>query len=600
MTLSAECELQARRAGPRPADHKFKIAESRPATITTNNSLPMTTRRVDDIDDKDDNDAIAADDVLEHEVRSMRVKSMKSELASRGVSLLGFVEKNDLIDALLHARRRDVAVGRATTMSSGDLSAGAASAVPPLPSSLREFARQFEDADAPDLARDAISLFEAAWEGIVAKNDDKHVDDYDDGEKKRRGPPSSWQLAMAIKRGSTKLDNLMSDYIKTVPAEITAMVGDDAFDASKFTSDALDAFRALRDLDFAELGTIHYEHIYSALDREGDDWYGRSKFVHDDSIDVRAIAKFCRDVVHLTETLRKLIGRRIAIDDAEGVVKLNESRMAGLAFEEKDAEDGNDDPSSTTAAVASARRVIVRTSGVDRGTRLIIHRDAAMSYLPNDAISLAYLRAENLVPPAVKDGPPLVYSGGAHAVEMPSFKIKWVQLFGTTSDDNPLLTPRMAARIHSLVSLATEDELRDYYTDGCIPIYLPEEALPFFRRSAEWRDDYYQCHARIGMRLQGGLLPKPDCYGENVALRNVMRKMRDHYDGDDDVPVFCEYLPAFPNDNNYEIVEGILCNDKKTLKSYRHPSMWFHAFEYPGQSEIKSFFAPRNDGRSKA
>jgi hypothetical protein len=32
----------------------------------------MTKRRVDDIDDVDDNDAIAADDVLEHEVRSMR------------------------------------------------------------------------------------------------------------------------------------------------------------------------------------------------------------------------------------------------------------------------------------------------------------------------------------------------------------------------------------------------------------------------------------------------------------------------------------------------------------------------------------------------
>jgi hypothetical protein len=161
---------------------------------------------------------------------------------------------------------------------------------------------------------------------VVAKNDDKHVDD-DDNETKRQGPLSSWKrrreeecgaippLAMAIKRGSTKMENLMSDYIKTVPAEITAMVGDDAFDASKFTNYARDAFRALKDLDFAEHGTIPYEHIYSALYKEGDDWYGRSKFVHDDSIDVRAIAKFCRDVVHLTETLRKRNGRRLAIDD---------------------------------------------------------------------------------------------------------------------------------------------------------------------------------------------------------------------------------------------------------------------------------------------
>jgi hypothetical protein len=34
-----------------------------------------------------------------------------------------------------------------------------------MPASLRDFARQFEDADVPDLARDAMTLVEAAWDG---------------------------------------------------------------------------------------------------------------------------------------------------------------------------------------------------------------------------------------------------------------------------------------------------------------------------------------------------------------------------------------------------------------------------------------------------
>jgi hypothetical protein len=258
---------------------------------------------------------------------------MKSELASRGVSILGLVEKNDLIRRAApceEARRcrrsrHDDDVGRPVD---GSRQRGARSHR--CHRSLREFARQFEDADAPDLARDATSLFRGdggrgLWRRMTTSTSTimtmarrRGEDLRRRGSGGRRSVASSPPLAMAIKRGSTKLYNLMSDYIKTVPVEITAMVGVDAFDAFKFTNDARDAFHALRDLDFAELGTIHYEHIYSALDREGDDWYGRSKFVHDDSIDVRAIAKFYRDVVHLTETLRRRNGRRIAIDDAEG------------------------------------------------------------------------------------------------------------------------------------------------------------------------------------------------------------------------------------------------------------------------------------------
>ncbi len=180
----------------------------------------------------------------------------------------------------------------------------------------------------------------------------------------------------------------MSDYIETVPAEITAMIGD-AFDAAKFTHDAGAAFLYLKCLNFAKLGTIHYEHIYSALEIHGEDRYDRPSFMYDlRRAEARLLAKLCRDVVELTESLRKRNGRRIAIDMTE-VAKLNDSRSPGFSFEEREGV-GN------TPLTVDARSVIVKTSGIDRGTRLIIHHRTTLSYLPNDAILLAYVNVENL------------------------------------------------------------------------------------------------------------------------------------------------------------------------------------------------------------
>ena len=514
----------------------------------------MSKRKVDD----------AATAEMEREVRSLTVKTMKSELESLGVSLLGMVEKADLIDALLWARR---GTGHAAPSSSSQM-----------PASLRDFARQFEDANVPDLARDAMTLVEAAWGGSV--------------EEEEEGIP----LARAIKCGSAEFDVLTSDYVKTVPAETTAMVGD-AFDAAKFTSDANTAFQALKSLDFAKLGTIHYEHIYSALNREGDDWYGRSGHFDFDSLgaDVRVVAKFCRDIVELTESLRKRTGRRIAIDMAE-VTKLNDSRKAEFSFEEKE-KDGS-------VPLTSARSVIVRTSGkadLDRGTRLIIHHSTTLSYLPNDALSLAYVKVENLIPGstlrtidgklAVQDGPPLVHTGATHRIKKATYEFKWDRLFGTSAD--AFLTPRMAARIHDMAGYKVDHELRDYYTEGNLPD-LPEEALPFFKRSAEWRDDYYQCHTRIGMHLQNGLIPRPECYGENIALRNITDSLQHNFDGGYGEPMLCENLPTFLNDDNYSLVEQDIIRNDKIAMLYRHPNMWFHAFkEDPAQPKITSYFAPK-------
>ena len=452
-----------------------------------------------------------------------------------------------------------------------------ANAILPMPSSLREFPRQFEDADAPDLALEAMTLLEKKWNGH---------EEY---------PP----LARAIKDGSAELEEMFSKYIETVPEENAFMVGGDAFDAAKFTSDARAAYSALKSLDFAKLGTIQYEHIYSAMDIEGEHGiegehhggYFMSKYDFLGT-NVRVVADLCRDIVELTETLRKRNGRRIAIDMAE-VTKLNESRKAGFFFTRDDADEEE-------RALGACEVIRVMTSGVlpgyGYGTSLHIYNDITQAYLPNDAISLAYIKVENLMSGstwrtaegglAVKDRPPLNYKVDRREL-LPMDEIDWDSLYGKSSD-NSLLTPGMAAHMCKILQRYTGDAgipepegslFYDYYVNKYLPWELPVEASPFFRRSIEWRDKYIECHKSIEMRLQTGLHPLTNCYGENVALHGVMYNM---------------------GDNTHDIEHDIVFNDTNTLELYRHPNMWFSAFLFAGEPNITSHFAPKARNISQA
>jgi len=165
------------------------------------------------------------------------------------------------------------------------------------------------------------------------------------------------------------------------------------------------------------------------------------------------------------------------------VIKLNDSRKAEFSFEENEKEG--------SVPLTIARSVIVRTSGkadLDRGIRLIIHHSTILSYLPNDAISLAYIKVENLIPRstsrtingklAVQDGPPLVYTRAMHMIKKATYEFKWDRLFGTSADQ--FLTPIMAARIHDMAGSKVDHELRDYYTEGIL-LDLPEEGFSFFQ-----------------------------------------------------------------------------------------------------------------------
>lgn len=183
----------------------------------------MTKRKVEDAE-------------LELEIRSMTIKSMKSELESMGVSLLGLAEKEDLIDALLRAR--NVAV--ATFLPSSVL---------PMPASLRALAKQFEDADikneAHDIVSDATTLIYSAWSGTMKVT--------------YFGSKRGIRLTDALTRSITQLDALSLKYINIVPAECTVMVGD-AFNSDMFIRDHNVAFNALKSFEFDSIGSIGYEH----------------------------------------------------------------------------------------------------------------------------------------------------------------------------------------------------------------------------------------------------------------------------------------------------------------------------------------------------
>ena len=415
-----------------------------------------------------------------------------------------------------------------------------------MPASLRELVRQIENADefdvAPDLARAATALVEAAWDGSMCE-----------GIVGRR-----ILLPDAIQRSTADLDAAAFAYITTVTARIKAMVGD-AFDDAEFTRDNLRAFAALKGLKFDGLGTAHFEHIQAALTENEKAWRGGS---HRD--DVYAIQQFCVRIVELTESLRQRTGRRIANDLVHDSVVATEPDAHGDA--------GGEEPPEPQLTYNSA------------AGRIFGGRDW----------------------PQCVDGP-----------------FDWARLFGHSTDDDdedgPWLTPRMAARIHC-AAIEDAERILVQCKELDFPPRLPKVARPFFKKSKEWRESFRECYVRIGMRLQKGLPPSPNCTGEELAFHNIMERVRGDELGIEFDESF-EALPRFANDENYGLINDVAVDDEDVLclyedgdngysdsdtdepnvdnsvlgpgslaafmlgsggdrmrVSYLHPSEWFHAF----------------------
>ena len=209
----------------------------------------------------------------------------------------------------------------------------------------------------------------------------------------------------------------------------------------------------------------------------------------------------------------------------------------------------------------------VRTTGRYEDV-LLIHDNTSLCYPPNDANILAYIGLDN----CVVMGSPHVYDDSvsrvmsqdtsqissairlyqtagstSHNSILSTTACDWACLFGNTAD--PLLTPRTAAHIYdTLMYNAEESMIYLNWKKGRQVPDLPQEAEPFFIRSLEWRNDFTACYMRIGLRLQKGIRPRPNCYGENISFHNFMKEIlvdqdEQHSDNNDDDNPYIMVLP---------------------------------------------------------
>jgi len=141
----------------------------------------------------------------------------------------------------------------------------------------------------------------------------------------------------------------------------------------------------------------------------------------------------------------------------------------------------------------------------------------------------------------------------------------WAKLYGKGNEDEdededgPWLTPRMAMKIHH-IAVADAESLIDIHPR------LPKIARPFFKQSKAWRLAFRDCYARIGMRMQKGLPPTPNCTGEEMAFHNIMDRVPDAEDSLND-EVY-NALPKYPNDDNYFDVTDLAIEDEDILMMF--------------------------------
>ena len=275
----------------------------------------------------------------------------------------------------------------------------------------------------------------------------------------------------------------------------------------------------LKNIDFAGFGTVHYEHIQAALTTDEEAWKGGP--LNDE---IFIVQQFCQRIVDLLESLKDRTGNRIA-NDLAAVTK--------------------SDTPSASAATTGDTTIAVRGN---------------VPHVPR-----VYDASEGRIYGR--------YNWRA-CVKGP---FDWARLFGPKADDDeddedgPWLTPRMAARLHH-VAIRDGDEMLDDDDWKNNPPKLPMVARPFFKRSREWRESFRDCYLRIGMRLQKGLPPCPNCTGEELALHNIIWIAPDADDGmseDDDHYIF-KGLPTFPNDEDYSLVIDNAAEDMDVMMLFEH------------------------------
>ncbi len=310
-------------------------------------------------------------------------------------------------------------------------------------------------------------------------------------------------LKEAIQKCTTELDAASMAFMVSVPAEMNTMLRG-AFDSSLFCQDVVKAFTNLKIFNFDGLSANDYDNIQAAISKNEDSWHSGPNKKH-----VFVVQQFFKRMVELLESFRKRTGRTLDL-----------------------APDNNE-----ILATASSTMTQVNT---------------ILDYQNED---------------------PIV--GGARWPECANDIPDWAKLFGPDSkenddedeevneedDDGPWLTPRMAAKIHHVAIVDADTLLADY---GFCPPRLPKIARPFFKRSRKWRLAFRDCYVRIGLRLQKGLPPQPNCTGEEMAFHNIMEQVPDVDDVLYDDENYTN-LPEYPNDNDYHLVKDLAVQDEDVL-----------------------------------
>ena len=326
-------------------------------------------------------------------------------------------------------------------------------------------------------------------------------------------------LAEAIKSSTSELDAAAMSYLATVVADIEAVIGVGNFKSEIFSNDVVTAFDNLKKMDFGGMGVMHYDNIQGALSKDEESWRdGPHK------MEVFAIQQFTLRIVDFAESLHQRTGFKL--DDEA--------------------------PVSATALVPAP--VLVPAPAPVRPS------SSAMNYESSELI-VKGLRWPGCVNNRNPD---------------------WAQLFRAKNEDGydsgPWLTPRMAMKIHHAAISAAHDLLEDFDSGSLSHPRLPKIARPFFKTSEKWRLAFRDCYARIGLRLQKGLDPSPNCTGEEMAFHNIMHLAPDAEDVYVGEPEY-DALPKYPNDDNYNDVTDNAIDDLDVLnlfgpndKGYDSPS----------------------------
>lgn len=369
-------------------------------------------------------------------------------------------------------------------------------------SNLIKLAEQFEEASKAaivqtDIITRANLLLHSAWGGSD-------------------GGQASESLPEAVRVTSDLLQELCESYLRIAPAKLA--VKHPGFLKRKYETDVRHAFKRLRVFAIGKFRSADFNNVVDALYGTRQRW-GKHKL----SSHVRQVLAFFKDLHALSDELWRKTRCRIA----------------------------NDMPKQMDALPMLVCRKWSRIAPL------------LESYLTHSQVAACY----TCVPKSVLE----------EVQELP-WDRRWAQLFprlgcsdadNMDSDEDPdgfdsdghWLTPRMALKLHeSAVRLFVEWRVNPGVTTVLHCNQLPTILKPFLR-SESWRAEFAECFLRLASRIAKGILPSPNCTGEEMALNLVISHAKSsHF-----TPEGYAELPSYGPDSDYERVEDLAVEDQDVL-----------------------------------